>query len=112
MSYMVIYGVISDKHRLKIDGPYFHCSSDDKESAENDARELANSKTKDVIIPWVIEFDGNIPNAMEKAANTWFSRFRNRTLENAKMLNRYQEKALCPFRDVDITDLARSYIKI
>lgn len=105
--YVVIYGVIKEKDdNLTIDGPFYHNCRLDKAIAESDAREVANTKASDlIIIPWVLETENSIPNIMLTARDTWFSRFRRRTIGNAETLNRCYNNNSCPFSDVPLQDI-------
>jgi len=104
--FAVIYGVLGDDDsgNLSIDGPFFHKCDNDLVAAEIQAKELANVKTKNQIIPWVfkIEEGESIADAMARIKIGWFQRFKNRTMETFKTVQKDQTNSTCPFVDLDI----------
>ena len=103
--FVIIYGVLGedDNDELFIDGPFYYSSDVDHDKAEILARELAGTKTKNQIIPWVFETEENelIPDLMIRVQDGWFSKFKRRTMETYQTIQKDQENATCPFVDVE-----------
>lgn len=103
--FIIVYGILGedDNDELFIDGPYFHQSEQNFDKAEILARELASSKTKNQIMPWVFELNENetIPSAMIRIEDGWFKKFKNRTMETYQTIQKDQINATCPFNDIN-----------
>lgn len=111
MEFIVIYAIISNiDDDIKIQGPLFGGIYLDDIQAKEQARVLANAKTKEVIIPWVFELRSSIPDMMSKARDTWFYRFRMRVLDSAQTLRRDNTVNSCPFSDINIPETIKYYI--
>ena len=104
--FVIIYVIITEEKNgeVGIDGPFYCNYADTKDGADVIAREVANSKSKDVIIPRVIRRQPgeSIPEVMKKAKTVWFPKFRNRTISTCEIMKREQDVALCPFQKVDM----------
>lgn len=111
--YVIIYGVLKEADgELSIDGPIYHGYNENLDDAEIQARELANTKTKNQIIPWTFELQDNetIPELMMRVQSGWFQRFRSRTMETYETIQRDQEKSTCPFVDVSIEKFVKNHV--
>ncbi|MBD3407290.1 MAG: hypothetical protein GF411_14325 [Candidatus Lokiarchaeota archaeon] len=109
--HIVLYTSISEKNnQLEIKGPYFYGCHEDKRHAEKLAREITNNKTKDVIMTRIFQ-DHTVPNVMFRAKDTWFPKFKERTIETSKIINRDQNLSLCPFKDINLDKLVNNYIR-
>jgi len=113
--FAIIYGILGDDDdgELFIDGPFFHKCHSDFSEAEILARELASAKTKNQIIPWVFEMkEGEtIPQAMQRVRDGWFNKFKKRTMETYKTIQKDQTTSSCPFVDVSIDRFLVNYLK-
>jgi len=113
--YIIIYGILGDDddNNLSIEGPFFHASSNDFTNSEILARELASTKTKNQIIPWVFELRDKetISQAMERVDNSWFQKFKNRTLETYKTIQKDQMNSTCPFSEVTLNKFLTHYLR-
>jgi hypothetical protein len=102
----IIYGILGegDNGEIFIDGPYFHDCCENESDAEIQAKELAASKTKNQIMPWVFEINQGerIPDVMVRVRDGWFSRFKDRTMETHRTITRDHETSTCPFANVDV----------
>ena len=109
--YAIVYGVIGDNDNGEpfVDGPFFHMCCADFDEAENHAKELGSSKTKNQAIPWIIETqkDEVMGITMARARDSWFKRFRLKTLETAQTIQRDQDTSTCPFADANFESLSR-----
>lgn len=110
MDYITIYAVISNiDDDVQIHGPFFGGVFAGHNDAKQKAKELANTKTKDVILPWVFSLEGNIAHIMQQARETWFHTFRTRALDSAQILQRDYETGSCPFQDVNVEEVIDFY---
>ena len=112
--HIIIYGTLDDNDdNLSIDGPFFYMSERDFARAEILARELANSKSKNQCIPWVFELRENetVAQAMVRFRNGWFKKFKARTMETHKTIQKDQSSSTCPFSDVDVEKLLTQYLQ-
>lgn len=101
--FAIIYGILGEnKDELFIDGPFFHQSHYDHNAIEILARELATTKTKNQIIPWVFETKDNelIPDLMIRIRDGWFDKFKQRTVKTYETIRKDQQNANCPFVDI------------
>lgn len=107
--FAVLYGILGDNDdgSLFIDGPYFHRCDNDFETTETMARELAGTKTKNQIMPWVFELekDETIAGAIIRVRDGWFQKFKNRTMETYQTIQKDQMSSTCPFLDVSMNDV-------
>jgi len=112
--FIIIYGVLGDDEdgELSISGPFYHIREPDFSKAEILARELASTKTKNQIIPWVFEIkEGEtISNAMIRVRDGWFAKFKNRTMETYKTIQKDQVNSTCPFVDVKKDNFLAHYL--
>ena len=110
--YLVIYGVLGDDDdgRLFIEGPFFHKSENELSAAEIQAKELANTKTKNQIIPWVFETETGetIAQTMLRVKMGWFQRFKDRTMETYQTVQKDQTNSTCPFIDIQLENFMRT----
>jgi hypothetical protein len=111
--FAIIYGILGEdkSDNLFIDGPFFYKSHHDHDTAEILARELAATKTKNQIIPWVFESESEdelIPDLMIRVRDGWFNRFKQRTMETYQTIQKDQENATCPFVDVEFTKFSHN----
>lgn len=112
--FMIVYGILGDDDdgELFINGPYFHMCEADFDKAEILARELASTKTKNQIIPWVFELKENetIYLGMERIRSGWFQKFKVRTMETYQTIQKDQINSTCPFNDVYIKNFLAHYL--
>lgn len=111
--FAIIYGIIKEDEELTIDGPFYHKCDPDFDRSEILAKELAKSKTKHQIIPWVIELNEGetIPEAMIRVEDGWYKKFKKRTLQTYSTIQKDQFNSSCPFCDVDVDDFKKIYLK-
>jgi len=113
--FAIVYGILGDDDNgeLFIDGPYFHQSESNFDRAEILARELASTKTKNQIIPWVFELkkDETVPQAMIRIQDGWFQKFKVRTMETYQTIQKDQFNATCPFNEVCFDNFMTYYLK-
>lgn len=104
--YVICYGIISglDDDDLDINGPYYYCIANNEPEAEIQAMDLSDTKTKDAIIPRIFKIeDGEfLSNVMIKARDSWFVRWKKRTLDTSHIMKRDLDNNLCPFEDIEI----------
>jgi len=110
--FIIVYGVLSDDgddDKLLISGPFFHISESDFAEAEILARKLADQKTKNQIIPWVIELKENesVSDAMIRIEGGWFKKFKSRTMETHSTIQKDFVNSTCPFVDVEFDKCAK-----
>lgn len=112
--FLVVYGVLGEYANgdLFIDGPFFHACDSDHDNAEILAKELGATKTKNQIMPWVFDLkDGeSIGDAMIRIEKTWFTRFKQRTMETAKTIQRDIDISTCPFSEINLGQFLNNYL--
>ena len=109
--HVVVYTVVSERNgSIDVRGPFFYGHDPDQQKAEQLAKEITNARTKDVIIPRVMEKSSSerLPNVMAKAKEHWFPKFKDRTLSTVRVMKRDQDSILCPFREVSIKPILDS----
>lgn len=103
--FIVAYCVITeDCDQLKVDGPKFHEHCNTEDEAKILAKKLANSSTKDVILPKIYMMnDGEtIKDAMVLVRDQWYSKISQRIKETYETVTRDQNNVVIPFQDIDI----------
>jgi len=106
--YVVVYVTIAEVDKnIEVNGPFYYGCHSDIDGAEELAREVTNSKTKDVIISHIISQapKNRLSDTMTKARKTWYPRFVERTQSVAAIIHRDINAALCPFRDLPLDDV-------
>jgi len=102
--FVIVYGILGDDDSgdLSINGPFFHAHESDFPTAEILARDLANTKTKNQIIPWVFELRDKetIAEAMIRVEDGWYKKFKARTMETYNTIQKDHVNSTCPFVDV------------
>jgi hypothetical protein len=118
MRFITAYARIADDGTdnlddLEITGPHFYSCAATMKEAEDLAREVTNMKTKDVIIARVFELDEGekLPDAMHRIQKHWFIKLSGQTKETSRILKRDYDKALCPFREVDLERTLTLYLE-
>jgi len=108
--YIVIYGVMSDdKDEVEVDGPFYYGCAPEEEEATKLAKDLANSPTKDVVIPRVMpaKETETIPILMMRAQDSWFKRFKIRAKAASHTIKRELETTLCPFQNASLCKILK-----
>lgn len=109
--HLIIYGILGDDDdgNLFIEGPFFHNCDHELSAAEIQAKELANTKTKNQIIPWVFEAEAGetISQIMSRVQAGWFQRFKERTMETYQTVQKDQTNSTCPFVDVHLENFLK-----
>lgn len=112
--FAVIYGILGDDSdgELFIDGPFYYACHEEFPKAEILARELASTKTKNQIIPWVFEVRKNetIAHLMERTRDGWYKRFKSKTIETFRTMQKDQTNSTCPFNDICINQYLENYL--
>ena len=111
--HIVIYSIIvEDGNNIDITGPYFYGAHHNQQHAEALAKEVTNSRSKDVIISRIMARQGSetVPDIMMRARDTWFPKFRERTMNTVHVINRDVDAALCPFQEIKLREVVAAVL--
>ena len=111
MAYHVIYGVVREvEDDITVLGPFYGGTFQTEKEGEDRARELANQKTADIVIPWVQPSELSVPATLIRARDNWFKKFRTRIRETTQIMKRDSNVNSCPFTIINIDQLIDSIL--